>query len=490
MKKQKLTHPWIPSLKFNGRRLQQKQSAFTLVELIVVITILAILWTIAFISLQWYSAQSRDAVRISDIWNLARVLELSRIKWETVPKPENSIQLTASGTLIGYQWEAWKDTLSILWMFNGWKDPLEETFYTYSTNDKLTKYQVLWFLETGEQISMNSPHPNPLPTGEGIEQANAKDLSKRTVYTKWDELWILLNSVTKEPSQKDWLNIDLVTTTNEYNLVFNEANDVILTWWILFSTMYNSRKDLLVKKEYASLDPNLVWYWDMETTTLSGSAVVLKDLSESGNNWKCYSGATVVDCWSSTWPQFTESGLKTWKYMNFNWTCYILSDDSSSLSITGDITFLALSKADVWYNASFYRILSKQYHTSWSNNWGYSLYVNNSSKFESTIRYDNSPYVFSTTSSSTNEVTHTAVVYSKKDLKYSIYVNWKKEYTRTSYNWAIKDTTDPFMIWTWYDWNQWIPTNTYPWHWIIDEVRVYNRALSDNEIETLYESTK
>lgn len=34
--------------------------AFTLVELIVVITILAILWTIAFISLQWYTRDARS----------------------------------------------------------------------------------------------------------------------------------------------------------------------------------------------------------------------------------------------------------------------------------------------------------------------------------------------------------------------------------------------------------------------------------------------
>ena len=44
--------------------------AFTLVELIVVITILAILWTIAFISLQWYSKDARDSTRITDIGNL------------------------------------------------------------------------------------------------------------------------------------------------------------------------------------------------------------------------------------------------------------------------------------------------------------------------------------------------------------------------------------------------------------------------------------
>jgi len=49
---------------------------FTLVELIVVITILAILWTIAFISLQWYSKSARDSKRISDIQNIKKYLEL------------------------------------------------------------------------------------------------------------------------------------------------------------------------------------------------------------------------------------------------------------------------------------------------------------------------------------------------------------------------------------------------------------------------------
>ncbi|MFK7780612.1 MAG: prepilin-type N-terminal cleavage/methylation domain-containing protein, partial [Candidatus Gracilibacteria bacterium] len=46
------------------------KKAFTLVELIVVITILAILGTIAFISLQGYSKSSRDSVRISDVSNM------------------------------------------------------------------------------------------------------------------------------------------------------------------------------------------------------------------------------------------------------------------------------------------------------------------------------------------------------------------------------------------------------------------------------------
>ncbi len=55
---------------------------FTFVELIVVITILSILWTIAFINLNSYSIWARDTKRLSDINNVLRKIELEQIKWE------------------------------------------------------------------------------------------------------------------------------------------------------------------------------------------------------------------------------------------------------------------------------------------------------------------------------------------------------------------------------------------------------------------------
>jgi prepilin-type N-terminal cleavage/methylation domain-containing protein len=54
-----------------------KYKAFTLVELIVTIIILAILTTIAFISVQSYTENARDAKRYSDVRSL-----LSRISYE------------------------------------------------------------------------------------------------------------------------------------------------------------------------------------------------------------------------------------------------------------------------------------------------------------------------------------------------------------------------------------------------------------------------
>jgi len=55
----------------------KSKKAFTLVELIVVITILAILWTIAFISLQSYSQRAKNSKVASDIRTLISAVEAS-----------------------------------------------------------------------------------------------------------------------------------------------------------------------------------------------------------------------------------------------------------------------------------------------------------------------------------------------------------------------------------------------------------------------------
>jgi prepilin-type N-terminal cleavage/methylation domain-containing protein len=53
---------------------------FTLVELIVTITILVILGTIAFVSLGGYAGSARDGSRVSDLSLIAKGLDLFYIK--------------------------------------------------------------------------------------------------------------------------------------------------------------------------------------------------------------------------------------------------------------------------------------------------------------------------------------------------------------------------------------------------------------------------
>jgi prepilin-type N-terminal cleavage/methylation domain-containing protein len=72
--------------------------AFTLVELIVVITILAILGTIGFISLQGYSSKSRDSTRVSHLSLVARSLEIYQVNAGRYPSPDT---ITGTGQIGG-----------------------------------------------------------------------------------------------------------------------------------------------------------------------------------------------------------------------------------------------------------------------------------------------------------------------------------------------------------------------------------------------------
>lgn len=86
---------------------KKKLHGFTLVELIVVITILVILGTIAFVQLGGFAGSARDSARISDLTNITQGLELVLMKNGSVVPPDASdkgvIAIMASGTTIGYQ---------------------------------------------------------------------------------------------------------------------------------------------------------------------------------------------------------------------------------------------------------------------------------------------------------------------------------------------------------------------------------------------------
>ena len=79
-----------------------KKSAFTIVELVVIIAILVILASTSLVSYNKYLSGVRDATRISEIASLGSALESYRAR-KFLPKPDERIDVIASGSHIAWQ---------------------------------------------------------------------------------------------------------------------------------------------------------------------------------------------------------------------------------------------------------------------------------------------------------------------------------------------------------------------------------------------------
>ncbi len=292
------------------KKIQKK--AFTLVELIVVITILAILWTIAFISFQWYVSSARDGVRISDMKSIEKWLELFQIKSWIYPVPDNSVTITASWTIILYQWFAWENVSRIINTNEIILDPVDNIPYIYVTNEQKTKYQLLWYMEKNNL----SLYDNPL-----IEATYAAmDYSKRYVKVLWVPLGILLNSESLDPVSN---NVDIVLTNTGYVWYLTDSEIIIWTWKVLASINpnFNCKRilevqwykdwDYTANPYWLNLDvyctiqyPNNTFYdiiedWDMENMT--------------SNNWPLNS------TWLTKVSDDTNSGSYALKQIGYNY---------------------------------------------------------------------------------------------------------------------------------------------------------------------------
>ena len=122
---------------------------FTLIELIVVITILAILGTIGFLSVGGYSSRARDSARIGDIANITKSLDVSIVTAGNYPTPDNAFAVTFSG---GTLWNQGVVGNSVLQYFRSSiaggginkkpTDPLNNSEYTYSSLAFGKSYQI------------------------------------------------------------------------------------------------------------------------------------------------------------------------------------------------------------------------------------------------------------------------------------------------------------------------------------------------------------
>lgn len=185
--------------------MKKNINAFTLVEIIVVVTILTILSTIWFVLFSSYLSSSRDTNRIIQLDQISKWLSSNISKWKLF-KPEDWVEIRSWVELIGYEWYAGQKVLTSFWYSKDWVDPKDWSYFWYYLTKNRKYFQLVAFLE------------NWLPDDLSFfSNSNAVDYSKRTAYVKGQKLWILMdqnNVLVQDISSvnTDWfLNIDSVT---------------------------------------------------------------------------------------------------------------------------------------------------------------------------------------------------------------------------------------------------------------------------------------
>jgi prepilin-type N-terminal cleavage/methylation domain-containing protein len=210
--------------------MNKQQKAFTLVELIVVITILAILWTIAFISMEWYSKSSRDSVRISDVSNMKTSLELFHLNAGKYPLPDNNEIVEYETQTLWYQWKFWSTVVSNLSrnLNEIPTDPLTDKQYIFSVANNRNEFEILSLLEW--DLALNT-----------ITQTNAANLTV-TPRIDWTYNGVFIKTA--------WYIVPTPSIVT--------AEDI--TWWI---TLNNTN----IQSQVTNLWDNIPDIWNVNSNT-------------------------------------------------------------------------------------------------------------------------------------------------------------------------------------------------------------------------------
>ena len=216
------------------------KQAFTLVELIVVITILAILWTIAFISLAWYSQDARDSTRISDLSTMKTSLELFHLNAWKYPLTTSWFDVVYSWAVVWSQWTFWSSTkLNVEKLDKIPTDPLTEKEYTYSTTKTKQEYQLSWIFESDDFAWLGI-----------LNNTYAWDTITSAVVT-WNYNGKVLKSLTW--SECELLSLPSIISSQPETIT--ELTDILTASWLVYN-WYNN-----LPSNYRSSKYNADWWF-------------------------------------------------------------------------------------------------------------------------------------------------------------------------------------------------------------------------------------
>lgn len=357
---------------------------FTLVELIVVITIVGILSTVWFVSYSSYLMVARDSNRISQMIKLNDSLQVYSAT-KSLPLPDNKIDITASWTVFAYQGYAWVNVLETIDYTNGGLDPKDKIPYTYFVSANRNFFQLLVFMEENQSVETY------------ITQSYAIDYNDRYPKVYWNKLGILTD-INNTPLQELTItgsNLNITTTT--LNLKSFLTDTQFLTW--TGTKLSNLPTIISQKGKHWSVENNTLVYNGTEeqngtTNTPSrypgcnmDDITLWSFIIAACNVWSTIAGTWTLSYWrlfqwgeNISWDTATGTGSSN----NCNWnrdtqSCWTSALSSWLMTVSDTVSWWS----ERWFDygdtrgpcALWYRLPSSTEWSSivttwwWGNNW-------------------------------------------------------------------------------------------------------------------------
>lgn len=133
------------------------KKAFTLLELVVVLTIVSVLSVVGLASYSSYAISSRDSARVMDLKNITKTLEYYAIEHNNYPLPTDSVAVTFAWVTIWDQWTIGQSVQEKLQRLTSIPvDPLTGNQYAYSVTQDKMHYQLGTLAEWGTPVVFTS----------------------------------------------------------------------------------------------------------------------------------------------------------------------------------------------------------------------------------------------------------------------------------------------------------------------------------------------
>lgn len=343
-----------------------KKNAFTIVELVVTITILIILLSISFFSYGAYTSQARDTLRIEDLKNIEKAIKLYELKKWDFPNPEN--------------WVFWERNLQEVESLDKVPvDPITKEKYKYTLSGDWRKYKLEATLENGEKYVLE----NKVLASEGdelrINNVILVDNLYGDIIYAWENIkvkilvswwtWNYQLSATNLPEglRIDWLNIVWSVET---------------FWDYIFDLIIDDWKNQIIQKvnPFKVLEKPIPKIISYNNSDIYNKINIILDLKTNNDAKNILSSQNLPEWLRIEWKKILWSLENAWQY-NFditldNWLV------QNSIPISLDIKELPISQKCIDSNNSFYLRYKNNYawisvNENWdiNSNWKYWAFV-------------------------------------------------------------------------------------------------------------------